>query len=460
MLFEIERVSIEQLIRAERVVLGVFAAGAIIGTFSPLLCPNMDRLIKSLSLGYGLASSAAFTLSTHLQRRKEKVYQSIDAAQLQELKTQMAHAIAYSSSAGKIEATRKLAAFVAQLPPWEQPRWIQQFGLQGLIEPPTIEATVKSADSYQLLGVGNQASLDNLSDELTPPIDYSWLDERFICASKGVFGARGSGKSTYLSFEALQFIQIHPQGELRIGDIHFDEEESRWLPGVVIDVLLDRYVATKPEQVLALFRRARKLLRERVEGRDRKSQPFHFICDEFVGFMSRLSDDERKEVVEIIQENSFEGRKYGVSITLGLHSLKKQMTGIDSSALLSGMDLLFLGRSLSDPATKFPSDIDAKRLLFEQEQLQSLLSSQEGRACVVRKLGDVPEVVVMPFIDLKSVTVDNHHSENDWYEEITTWVQGMGRKPTPEEVRAKWESLTGQQLNDEGIKLLMEHLRL
>ena len=455
MLFDIERASIEQLIRVERAVLGIFAAGAIAGTFSPLLLPQASRIAKTLSLGYGMVSAGAFTLCTHLQRRKEKIYQSIDAGQLQELKQQMTHAIAYSSSVGKIEATRKLAAFVQQLPPWEQSRWVQQFGLQGLVEPPTLEAEVRAYPGLTTDIRSEQSSFGDLSEELAPAIDYSWLDERFLCASKGVFGARGSGKSTYLSFQALQFLQFHPDGELRIGDIHYDEEESQWLPGTAADELLDKYVATHPTQILALFRRARQLLRERIDSRDRKAFPFHFICDEFVGFMSRLTDDERFEVVKIIEDNSFEGRKYGVSITLGLHSLKKQMTGIDSSALLSGMDLLFLGRSLADPATKFPADIDAKRLLTEQEQLQAVLNEQDGRACVVRKLGDVPVVVVLPFIDLTGYSASQ---DADWYEEITAWVQGLGRKPQPQELRAKWEVLTGQTLNDEGLKLLREHL--
>jgi len=485
MLFDLERDSIEKLVRRERQILAAFAVGAIVGTLTPLLMPRVDRVTKLLFLSYGTASSAAFTVTTHLVQRKERIYGSIDKAQMEALKLHMQQEVAYSSSVSKIGAQRRLAEFISNLPFWEHARWIQQFGLGGLIEPPAIEATAEEPHSA-LPGVVTappQSSLDDLvSDDVAIVPDYSWLDPKFICSTKAVFGARGSGKSTYLSFEAIAWTQINPDGELRIGDIHFDEEESKWLPGVSVDTLLSQYVATEPQQVLALFRRARTLLRDRVKRRDRKSKPFKFICDEFVGFISRLGKAEVAEVVDIIQENSFEARKYGVVIVLGLHSLKKGVIGIDSSALLSGMSLICLGNSIADPATRFPADFNVKALLAEQQQVASLLQDKQGRACVVRKLDEgMPRVEVLPYLDLDQYRVGGEESVgreggintnhtpsssaafltlDQLMEKMIAWMQSLDELPSPEQVKEQWELLSGQPLTDDQLKAVCSGLGL
>ncbi|MFQ4168180.1 hypothetical protein [Scytonema millei] len=47
----------------------------------------------------------------------------------------------------------------------------------------------------------------------------------------------------------------------------------------------------------------------------------------------------------------------------------------------------------------------------------------------------------------------------DWHEEMEKWVKQQ-EKPTPIEVKQKWESLTGLTLNDRGLKDLMQYLGL
>lgn len=43
-------------------------------------------------------------------------------------------------------------------------------------------------------------------------------------------------------------------------------------------------------------------------------------------------------------------------------------------------------------------------------------------------------------------------------EEIKKWVQMLGRKPAQEELKKEWLKLTGKQLNDRGVKMLLENL--
>ncbi|MFM6349006.1 MAG: hypothetical protein ACKPFK_28280, partial [Dolichospermum sp.] len=181
----------------------------------------------------------------------------------------------------------------------------------------------------------------------------------------------------------------YPDGELRIGDKHFDENESQWLPGVPTNILLNQFVAKKPEQILKMFRRAKQLLDYRIEGgikqKHSECKPFKLICDEFEGFVMGLTDAEKAEVMNIIAQTQDEGRKYLINITLGMHSLKEKRIGIDSSVLFQ-MDVLCLGSALADPNTKFPTYFDSKSLLKRQIELQRTLKKSQGFACVVCKL--------------------------------------------------------------------------
>ncbi len=461
LLFNKERQLIERVIIRERQMIACFFLGGISATVLPILAPKLKREIKLFSLLYGVASNAAATYGVYSRNRKENIYKSLDNAQAAALADQMRHTVAFSGAVQKIESQRKLAGYIAQLSQYEQPRWVQMFNLGGIIPPTTIDAVVEENKTVAI--DKRQSSFDELTADLAPEIDYSWLNEKFVSASKVVFGPKGSGKSIYLAYEAIAFVQLHPDGELRIGDRHFSEDESQWLPGVPADILEKKYVASKREQILAMFRRAGSLLRHRVDSGIRLSHSecrrFKLICDEFESFILQLDDDEKKEVMGIIAQSQDEGRKYGVDITLGVHSLKKERIGIDSSVLFQ-MDVLCLGQALADPNTKFPADFDTKKLLSEQHTLQSILKLNQGFACVVRKGGEMPQVVVMPFIDLSQYQVEINQPSQNWLELIQQWVTSLGRIPTAAEVKDWWETNTGNTLTSSGLNLLMEHLKL
>lgn len=457
-LFDTERKSIAELIQSERLTIFGFAVGALVGTFSPLIAPQMSRHFKLTSLMYGCGCSLAFTTAIAMRQRKEKIYSAIDNAQAAALKQDMAHEMAFASQQARMLAERRLAYKVfTETPHWEHPRWVTIFGLQGILPPPPAPTPPPvNNDPIAFSPSNGQSELGEMMRDLAPEVDYNWLDDRFVCASKGVFGAKNSGKSTYLSYEAIRFLQINPEGELRIGDLHFDDDESSWLPGMPVAEQTSKYVATRPEQILALFRRAHALLKDRVERRDRKGVPFKLICDEFIATMSRWSEKEQQEVLKAIQLSQYEGRKYKVDITLGLHSIKKDQSGIDSS-VLANMDLLFLGNSLADPNLKLPADFDAKTLVVQQQALQMTLQPKQGFACVVRKLGDSPQIQVMPFLDLSKFKAESTPSV-DWYSEIRAWYQSTTPHPSSQEVANKWQKLTGKQLNEKGLQVLLEHL--
>ncbi|MFM6834814.1 MAG: hypothetical protein ACKPKK_12465 [Dolichospermum sp.] len=484
--FAVQKQVFEPLINAERWLMTALATGALAGTFLPVMFPMQIPEVKLIENIAGLVSGGMFTISAFLRSQKEKDYRAIAEANHAIVKEGLKCDFTYEQSCQQIMSRRRLAAGIKQL--FEQDdasadecyRWIQEYGLHGLIELPQIQHAVveKPEQRPALKGVfnPNQSTFEQISDDLAVPVDYSWMDAKFINASKAVFGSKGSGKSVYLAYEAIAFLTHYPDGELRIGDKHFDEDQSRWLPGVPTDILLNQFVAKKPEQILKMFRRAKQLLDYRIDKGIKQNhsecKPFKLICDEFDSFIMELTDAEKTEVINIITQTQNEGRKYLINITLGTHSLKKEQIGIDSSVLFQ-MDVLCLGLALADPNTKFPTYFDSKSLLKRQIELQRTLKKSQGFACVVCKLGETANVEVVPFLDLSQFTFDvgsqevqsepekiPQSADINPYQIIKDWIEQLGKNPTDSQLIEAWKKVTGIELSSDALQLLKNKLEL
>lgn len=476
--FSIEKSAITPQISRERLALGVLGGMAVLGIFAPVLIPQMPQWMKGSFLVGGLIGSVGFTAASANSQQKEGLYKTFEATQKEALRAKLTHQIAREQAMIDIDGEIALLTSIMRLPESMQGHYLAKYQLQGLVQP--LRTAEPKAIDVPATTVTIGAAQSSMGDALKPdeqPVDYSWIDSDFIRASKMIFAPKGSGKSRYLSYEVVRFLQENPDAELRIGDIHFDEEESEWLPGVPTKILLEKFVCKKPAEVLNLFRRARKVLRNRIDKSLRNEPFFKLVCDEFDGFMRRIEEKEREEVAEIIQEIEDEGRKYKVRVVIVAHSFKKEQTGIDATAIAQ-MDILALGKALADPTAKFPADFDKKVLLEWLSDVANSLQKHQGRPCVVRKLGEDPRVEVIPWIDMKNYTVnvngeigtqphisappsdDNEDSgaDDDPIDLLRQWLN-QNQGASDQALAQQWEQLTGNVLNPEGIKLLKERLR-
>jgi hypothetical protein len=401
--------SFQKVIIFNRLICAGLASAAIIGTLTPILAPKLPREIKLASLGIGVIASASFAVAISWIEEKEQIWKAILRAKKESLKNNMAYRMATDSAIQEMEASRALAyQQIAKLPPWEQGKWIAKFELGGILPQlqPSDPATQPHPPEPQpITAIAHTLNLGNsgLDEEAIAPL-LEWLDSAAILASKAVVGAKGSGKSTALQYEAARFLLENPGAQLLIADIHFDPDRSQWLQGVPAEELEGKFVWCRAEQIIGLFRFIKSELLKRIEKRDRSGHQIKLICDEFVGFMARLDDKSKEEIIKIIQFVQFEGRKFNINITLGLHSAKKEVTGIGSD-ILANFDLWLLGRTIADPVTKWPADIDAKSLLQEMTALQTEIPPELGRLCVVKKLQDAPQVVLFPNVDLSRLAI-------------------------------------------------------
>lgn len=476
-IFQTERKASQATVGWVKAAKRVFIASTFAGLVMPVfLTQTLDRPTKGMLNFLAIVACGSWIAADGSTKRMGKIDELYDQEQLEQFKRGSQHRSRFTAAQEEIAGYAELVSHVLSRPIWEWGRWEKQHGLQGLLPPlqhPEVAEAIAHGQLPVTVNPNNQPSLSELTST-TNEIDYSWFDNSFIDTSKAVFGGKGTGKSTYMAFEAARFLQLHPDGILLIGDIHYDEESSKWLPGISSEVLLDKYLAKKADQVLQVVRWCKKELRDRINKGDKKRVPVKLILDEFLGLTRRWEKEEVEEVMEFIAESQDEGRKFRVNVTLGLHSIKEKRSGIDSSVLFQ-MDLLVLGGSIADTTIKWPADFEVKELSSLRNQVQASLKKGQGYACVVKRQNDAPMVVVLPDLELNAISIstgDNQPDTSavkasvdaDWLMELQKWAMSLDHNPSVDEVKTQFQLLAKTlklevaELSDRDAELVMEYI--
>jgi hypothetical protein len=473
-----------------RLFMSLLATSALVGTFAPHFLPSFSKESKLSLLASGIASTSAFFAMSQLNDRKNKVHNALYKANNEAIKHTLSRLIVEQKIIGTIDGKRQIAAFVDSLPAHERPRWVAEYDLHNLLTP-----QYAPEDEYEALNakpdvavLGSQSSLGEMKKSMAVDWDFSWLDEEFVTSSKIVVGDMGSGKSSYLALEAKLFLEHNEDGELRISDTHYDEEESKWLLGVPPEVLKDKYLVDTVEATMDIFEYMYAELNRRIENKDRKGHPIKFICDEYIAFMESLNPAQVTRLTKILTLFGYQSRKYNMYITLGLHSLKQKMNGIDSS-ILNNFYQLFLGDSLSDITVKTGANFDIKKICEELEILRRAVPKNEGFPVTAKRRNSPPQTCLLPFIgeedykvnyiaapkdSPKSPTENPKGDRNtspealnmprpsnkipDYYQEMKVWIASLSSFPSDGSLWEKWQELTGQRLHTAGLKALKDFL--
>jgi hypothetical protein len=136
--FELQRLTASGVIHAERTILCSLGASAVLCLSAPFFL-NTDRVTTGMLLGAGTLSAGLFGVSAQISEGKQKVYRSLQEADLKSLKANLQGEAVYDYVTTAIAAKRRVADYVNRLPMQERPRWIAEYQLQGLVtlpEPP------------------------------------------------------------------------------------------------------------------------------------------------------------------------------------------------------------------------------------------------------------------------------------------------------------------------------------
>ncbi|MEH2135414.1 hypothetical protein [Nostoc sp.] len=496
------------LLLKERMLMGLFAATAIAGTFSPVIWSqqlNESKLIQQL---WGLFASGCFTAAAYTRKQKEKDYQAIATANHKIVTEHLKGEFTYHQSKEQIESRRKLATYINTLPIEERERWMQAYGLHGLVELPQVQQAVIDAPSRQLAGgtsipnpdiatvnedavqeiinPGVMSQLQAIASQYPKYIrlDPEWIDE--LCDSSALHnlsdrsnhhfmlvGGTQSGKST-LAGVIINKIAAQSQKPAIVLGSDPKDNVTRWLCKFSrrFDGMkeLSNWIKFVTEVV-----ENRKTEIAKVGSTNGISEIF-FVQDEVdtcygkgQGFPGRVTPIIAKELQAIwnfIAKFTAGLKCHG--IFLGQSPLSEE-TGF-TRPNLKNLCFIALGQ-LSSYILGKPADfLNAKPEIIELlKQVCELLDAEGIRYALVVPTRNNPYIALIPTFDITGMEQKHQPRESEskdsqsptssnWYEEINAWAKKIARRPTPAELKTKWQELTGQQLSDKGVQLLLEHL--
>jgi hypothetical protein len=249
-----------------------------------------------------------------------------------------------------------------------------------------------------------------------------WVDNGAIAyGSKAVFGTKGSGKSVLMAYFSHLMIQHRPDTHLVIVDPHLGlEDGANWFNGNAD--MVGRYCIKFGKDPLSV-KRFEGLIDEfqaEMDGRiDRVSlskNPWHLMIDEFervADYLAKSYPAIHGKLMSLVDAIQDEGRKPKFDCTLGMHSIKKINTGLDSDTLAQ-MLWVACGSAIDNAAAVNVQSI--LNLPKVRETRQELERKYAGNYCYGTAVIKHPKgcaAVGIPFIDLSTLGYESEQSEDD-----------------------------------------------
>lgn len=480
-MFEVERLSSSRVIGSEKLAVGLIGATAAVCIASPFVFKS-DRTLTGLLLGAGTVGSALFSIAAKVVEDKEPLYKSLQEADNKALKQDLQGEAVFNHIVTDIEAKRRIAAHVNTLPVGERVRFMNEYGLHGLVvlpAPPQPQDTTPNWLNIQQTQVETVAP----KPPATPTMDWIFKlvqDMAELDPEKRrnhhivINGPTQYGKSTLCSCIILLLSRaLRAKGvEMKINLIDPKYPLSKWFVEPSFkgyEQVLEGVTATREE----IEERKRTMTSARKSGRSLPQLPYYVsVTDEWdniwgggKGYGDTITQKQAEQIRNAELSVFKEGAALNaVNIVMGQSPLRDDH-GFSQSSLNSATRIV-----LGIEAVKW-----VKSSQFPFEEMKEELSAQitywanrGERVALVVPNNQLPFVAPVPR-EVKLV-VDNAEStankaqqpqtksNKDWYEEIRVWAKELGRTPTAAELKAEWERLTGYQLTDRGVQLLQEYL--
>lgn len=338
------------------------------------------------------------------------------------LERQLDRKIKENEMVAAINTQQQLANLIEfTVPEYQQPRFIKQFRLEGLLPPKTVSAqqltaTPESSKGFQVKLQPTKELVDAKAANL---VDISWMNENVFFGGGCIVGAKGSGKTDLLKFIVLNILRLCPDVNLKFYNIHY-VKGMQYFPGMDQEFEQKLFI-TDEREILRDAEKCYAELERRETVGDMSSPPIIRILDEQKATKAKLGNDHDR-LIFVLKELVDRGRKYGKKINgfdtgfvvwLALHNPKKETSGIDSSWFEAG-SVFLLGKSISNPSSPFPADFDRKLLMGQLNATNTLLEANRlkftgepkndlARACVYRQSDDEPCIKILPKFNLDNV---------------------------------------------------------
>jgi energy-coupling factor transporter ATP-binding protein EcfA2 len=447
----------------------LIVGSAIILNLSPLFLKNNINVNARLLLASSGFIFGLCCLKLPSTEYEEKLIKTYKDTALKQQKTVIQGEILKHQTHLEIKNHQELATSIEKLPGYQVDYFANKYGVAPILASNYIAENSIEPEIDPVLNV-NKSIFTNVIErlEVSDQISLEWL-KKAISESCFVAGKKGSGKSHLMRWLLGGFIaQSSNQDIFFIVDKHYDPD-SPWVMGIDENELIETGRIVDGDNAIKKIEELHHLLLNRIKNKltfKKLGITTRIIIDEIDSY----SQDEMEIISSFARDVEYQGRKFGFSIMLGAHSIKKGQMGVDSSVISSMLNILFpsvvLDRN-SILSGAFPSLPKIKSMI---NSYKSEVPS-EGRVVIVN---DDSEVFVshIPKLDLIPVEVSEDKNISDSQNEPVTgqnpikrikeWCvlcyEAYNQYPNREQIKQAWRDLTGNDLSDIALDLLIEKL--
>ena len=500
--------------------------GALGFPAASLLNPGQSRGNHVWNFLLGISASVAGIAVIDMRKTEEKDFAAFNDMSVKHFQDKATQYFGLETAVNAMETEVKLAEHILKYPTDSMIGYFaEKMGILGMITATPVQEDADYIDVNSTDVTNNSVpdgTISRLQSHLnkikgTQNIDLSWMDKQFIQDSKVVVGVKGQGKSVYLRYEAASWFNTQCQKDepflLIICDPHYDynDPEKHWLADLDQQELYQTVIFQETEDCFKQIKSVYKELKRRktIGQFDKVNDPrIKIIIDEGEVFKNELNAGDFALFIKAITAFQNEARKYKIDMTLGLHTLKKEQTGIDSSTLAQ-MHWLLFSNAAFDSTVKYPQDYDAKGVKEKMNELEIPRGLEARKVYVSRVDYDNPIVTLLPKISPEKITLEStvknsvpnqstqtlepeqthtpivenpedDDTENEVIKPNSTSIETEnmfspvdllreecikfkaehGVYPTHEQIKQAWENASGEKLNDSALEYLISQLNL
>lgn len=452
-------------------------SGAILGFGTSLmLAGSLDKASKAALSTVGMAGLIGYTVNAKVNEKTRRVSRAIDQVQWESLKYHLKeNEMAYRLQAETEGTQRKVDMIIEKSQPWAWWYWAKRVGVTENMPPVeqlTSEHTEQPANAIAPRPMVSTEFVDFVEEAPDLVGDFAGVMKNSL-----IVGVPGSGKGLFVS-NALGQVQARGDTTVFYLDPKNDPKESGYFEGRVDFCfrLPKGVLGSQPEEILTWLENCLAVYEE-YQDSDRKL----LILDELTAVMKKLKSISSKAVnwlEEKISTYCASGDSAGIvfwGIGQNAHNTGTGMDGGTKSQLIP-VALISTHQLSASQALMKADFIPADKRLNSDEIKLLCQQSPIGRAVFHGGLNQWFPMPVLP--NPSGYDRDNRKWMEKPQEQARTqdvpppvtlrdiesvlieWMRSLDELPPPDDVRAKWEEITGQRLNDDQLANLLKTLGL
>lgn len=456
----------------KRLIIGTALVTNLLPLFSKdILNTNAKLLLASTGFISALAC-CKLPDSSH----EEKLQRTYKETSLKQYKLTLQGEILKTQTELEIDNQQSLAQTIERVPSHQVDYFAQKYGVSALLakyyidgenEPEREEEPIPDVVVSPKIFTTILERMERDNDT-----DLVWL-KKALADSCFIAGKKGSGKSHLLRWLLAGYIVDCGELDLfYIIDKHYDPD-SPWVFGVDETQLVERGRIVDGSGAIAKIQELHNTLLNRIENKltyKKINSRVRTIIDE----VDSYTTEEQEIISAFAKDVEYQGRKYGFSIHIGAHSIKKGEMGIDSSVLGSMLQILFSSVVLDRNSVLSGAFPTLPVLKKQIDRYKSQIPDEDKkRICVICDDSDV-FIAHTPTLELVKInthtqdspqpakTTTNSINYQESFQKIKAWCDDCfreyGKFPTDEEIKIGWQRLTGIDLSVEGLGLLKNKL--